>query len=199
MNKNDFFTKSKTSFSNKFSILEILWVSLFFILMSGSIQIQGQIYVSDGAQIFNEGQIVSGKIIHESETDQESLISAKTLPREQLNEQTITSKNGSSKATKIKFKNDGQAFQKKLKKLTVKYTPKVSTEESGTFASNPKNQNTVALGSSNSTYFGTIITQVGLPLRTHFEEKTTRIIFNSQPFSNWTIQTNSIRPPPFLV
>ena len=41
--------------------------------------------------------------------------------------------------------------------------------------------------------------QVGLPLKTHFEEKTARIIFNSQPFSNWTIQTNSIRPPPFLV
>ncbi len=199
MNKNDFFTKAKASFPHKFSILEILWVSLFFILMSGSIQIQGQIYVSEGAQIFNEGQIVSGKIIHESETDQASLISAKALPHEQLNEQTIASKIVSSKATKIKFKNDGQVFQKKQKKLSVKYTPKVSTEENSSFTNYPKNQNTVALGSSNNTYFGTIITQVGLPLKTHFEEKAARIIFNSQPFSNWTIQTNSIRPPPFLV
>lgn len=167
--------------------------------MSGSIQIQGQIYVSDGAQIFNDGQIVSGKIIRESETEQTSLISPKALPHEQLNEQTTSSKNVSSKETKLKFKNDGQTFQKKQKKLSVKYTPKVSTEESSSFTSNPKNQNTVALGSSNNTHFGTIIMQVGLPLKTHFEEKTARIIFNSQPFSNWTIQTNSIRPPPFLV
>ena len=99
MNKNDFFTKAKTSFPNKFSILGILWLSLFFILMSGSIQIQGQIYVSDGAQIFNDGQIVSGKIIRESETEQTSLISPKALPHEQLNEQTTSSKNVSSKET----------------------------------------------------------------------------------------------------